>query len=144
MNAGSAAPPNTGSAAPPNTGSATTPPPNTGSATTPPPNTGSAAKSGMAVIVIDSSPPNAEVFGANGASFGKTPVRVTLPISDLPQQFELRLSGYKKKQKQIVVTGNAVVDVPLDRAPASTGGGHSHKSSGHKGSDNGLMSPDDL
>lgn len=83
------------------------------------------------------------MFGPDGKSVGKTPARVTLPISDLPQQFELRLSGYKKKQKQIVVTGNAVVDVALDRAPA-TGGGTSHKGSGHKGSDNGLMRPDDL
>ena len=96
----------------------------------------------MAVIVIDSTPQGADVIGSDGTSLGKTPVTVSLPISDLPQDFELRLAGYKKKTKQLVVTGNTVVNVLLDRAPASSG--HSKGSGRKKGSGNELMNPDDL
>jgi hypothetical protein len=92
-----------------------------------------------AVISIESKPPGAEVIGPDGKSLGKAPVKVTLPISDLPQEFELKLAGYKKKKKSIVVTGNAIVEVPLDRAASS---GNRHQGSG--GGDNGLMRPDDL
>jgi hypothetical protein len=98
----------------------------------------------MAVIVIDSTPQGAEVIGPDGTSIGKTPATLSLPISDLPQSFELRLAGYKKETKQIVVTGNTVVNVALDRAP----GGHPpRKGSGggrKKGSGDDLINPADL
>ncbi|HEY5948348.1 MAG TPA: serine/threonine-protein kinase [Kofleriaceae bacterium] len=99
---------------------------------------------GMAAIVIDSTPPGAEVFGSDGKSLGKTPVTLSLPISDLPQDFELRMTGYKKKAKQIIVSGNSVINVLLDRAPTSGSSGN-RKGSGHKkGSGDDLMRPDDL
>jgi tRNA A-37 threonylcarbamoyl transferase component Bud32 len=106
----------------------------TGSATAP------AASS--AVIVIDSTPQGADVVGSDGASLGKTPVTVSLPISDLPLDFELKLAGYKKKTKQIIVTGNTVVNVLLDRVPPATSGGKGGKSRKRGPSD--LMRPDDL
>jgi hypothetical protein len=40
----------------------------------------------------------------------------------MPLEFELRLVGYRKKVKQLVVSGNTVVQVTLDRAPAPTQG----------------------
>jgi serine/threonine protein kinase len=118
-----------GSAAPP-------PPPPSGSAKPPAP--------GTAVIVVDSTPAGADVIGSDGVSLGKTPVTVSLPISDLPQEFELRLAGYKKKTKQIIVTGNTVVNVMLDRAPSTPSKG-TGKGSGKKRRGAGdLMNPDDL
>jgi hypothetical protein len=95
------------------------------------------------VIVIDSTPQGAEVVGPDGTLLGKTPVTVSLPISDLPQSFELRMAGYKKKTKQLVVSGNTVVNLVLDRAPITSptdqGSGHRKKGSGDE-----LMNPDDL
>jgi hypothetical protein len=113
-------------------------------------NAGSATnKPGMAVIVIDSTPQGAEVFGADKTSLGKTPLTLSLPISDMPMDFELRMAGYKKKPKQLVVSGNSVINVMLERAPASSGTSNSSgagKGSGHrkKGSGDELMNPDDL
>jgi serine/threonine-protein kinase len=100
-----------------------TPPPqpqNTAVPPQPPPaGSGSAAPAGpaMAVVVIDSSPSGAEVFGPDKKSVGKTPVKLELPVSDMPLAYELRLAGYRTKIKQLIVTGNTMVQVPLDRAP---------------------------
>jgi hypothetical protein len=95
----------------------------------------------MAVIVIDSTPQGAEVIDADKKSYGKTPATLNLPISDMPIDFELKLAGYKKKSKQVIVSGNAVINVMLDKAPSSG----SHRGSGtKKGSGNELMNPDDL
>jgi serine/threonine-protein kinase len=136
---------------PVDTGSAATGSAAAGSAAPPPPmNAGSATnKPGMAVIVIDSTPQGAEVFGADKTSLGKTPLTLSLPISDMPMDFELRMAGYKKKPKQLVVSGNSVINVMLERAPASSGTSNSSgagKGSGHrkKGSGDELMNPDDL
>ena len=98
----------------------------TGSATGP-------TTASVAVIVIDSTPQGADVIGPDKQLIGKTPARLSLPISDLPQVFEIRLAGFKKKTKEIIVTGNAVVSVELDRAPPI-----------RKRSGNELMNPDDL
>lgn len=89
----------------------------------------------MAVVLIDSTPPGAEVFGPDNKSVGKTPVKLQLPISDLPHEYELRLAGYRKKTKQIVVTGNTMVSVPLERAPVIHKGGGKGTGSGKRGGD---------
>jgi hypothetical protein len=89
----------------------------------------------MAVVLIDSTPPGAEVFGPDGKSVGKTPAKLQLPISDLPLEYELRLAGYRKKTKQIVVTGNTMVSVPLERAPVINKGSGAGKGSGKRGGD---------
>jgi serine/threonine-protein kinase len=123
IDAAGAAPPAPDAAEKPAAGSAAVAPPSGATAT----------------ISIESKPPGAEVFGPDGKSLGKAPVKVTLPISDLPLEFELKLAGYKRKKKEIVVSGNAIVEVPLDRA-AATGTGTKKGS----GNDNGLMRPDDL
>jgi hypothetical protein len=93
----------------------------------------------MALVVIDSTPAGAEVFGPDKKSVGKTPAHITLPISDLPQNFELKLAGYKKKSKQLIVSGNAVIQVTLERAPS--GAVHKKDTSDRE---NALMKPDDL
>jgi hypothetical protein len=67
--------------------------------------------------MIDSTPPGAEVFGPDKKSLGKTPLKLDLPISDLPLTFELRLAGYRKKSKDLIVRNNTMVHVPLDRLP---------------------------
>src|SRR5262249_5389132 len=76
----------------------------------------------MAVVVIESTPQDADVFDTAGKLVGKTPAKLELPISKQTLTFELRLAGFKKKQKQLVVSGNAVIDVPLERAPATVHG----------------------
>jgi serine/threonine-protein kinase len=95
-----------------------------------------------AIIVIDSTPQGADVIGPDKQVVGKTPAQVTLPISDLPLTFELRLAGYKKKIKQVIVSGNTVISVSLDKAPSSNSGSTTHKKG--SGSGNELMRPDDL
>ena len=98
----------------------------------------------MATLVIDSTPQGADLIGPDGTSLGTTPAKLSLPISDLPQQFELRLAGYKKETRQVVVTGNTVITVMLDRIRVPSSG------TKHRGSDhaprpgNELMNPDDL
>lgn len=104
------------------------------------PDAAAAPATATAIIVIDSTPQGADVIGPDKQSVGKTPAQVTLPISDLPLTFELRLPGYKKKTKQIIVSGNAMISVTLDKAPAPSGGSHKKGSGGG----NELMRPDDL
>ncbi len=131
--AGSASPP-VGSASPP-AGSASPP---VGSA-----KTGSASESApLAVIVIDSVPQGAEVIGPDKKSLGKTPAHLSLPISDQPVTFELKLAGYHKKTKQLMITGNTVISVPLDRVYVPSGTAN-HQGPG-SGDANSLMRPDDL
>jgi tRNA A-37 threonylcarbamoyl transferase component Bud32 len=96
----------------------------------------------MAVVVIDSVPQGAELFGADKKSLGKTPVRLSLPISDTPIDFELRLGGYRRKPKQVTVTGNTVIQIPLERAPAAVPHHPSGSGSSHSGSPDELMPTD--
>ena len=152
-----------GSAAMAHTGSAKTPaplppptPPPTPPTPTPikPPQTagsgsaakGSAASVHMASVEIDSEPSGADLYGPDKKLVGKTPQKLTLEVSDLPMTFELKLAGYKPKTKQLLVSGNMVVSVPLDRAQVyvpNHNAGTGHKDNSQK-SDNGLMRPDDL
>jgi serine/threonine-protein kinase len=106
---------------------------------------GSGAAVPMAVIVLDSVPSGAEVIGPDKTAYGKTPAKLSLPISDMPLEFELRLAGYRKKIKQLVVTGNSVIQVTLDRIPTQTQGtGKGGKGTGtdKKRNDTGLERPD--
>jgi hypothetical protein len=108
--------------------------------------TGSAAihagPSSTAHLSIDSVPPGAAVSGPDGATLGRTPIKVDWPISDRPVTFELRLAGYKKKQKQTVVNSNTALHIELERVPAirrTNSGGAAKPGSGG----NGLMRPDE-
>jgi hypothetical protein len=69
----------------------------------------------VAVVVIDSAPQGADVLAPDGTVVGKTPARLSLPVTSRQLTYELRLAGYRKKTKQFVVSGNAVIDVPLER-----------------------------
>jgi len=98
----------------------------------------------MASVVIDSTPQGAEVVGPDKKPLGKTPVKLSLPISDMPLEYELSLAGYRKKTHPVVVSGNTVINVPLEKAAVVRppgGGGHTHKGSSH-GDDNGLERPE--
>jgi serine/threonine-protein kinase len=93
-------------------------------------------------INIDSVPSGADIYGADNQLLGKTPTTFQLPLGTTPVTIELRLAGYKKKSKQLVVTENMVIQVPLDRLPATTvihhGGG---SGSGKRGSSDDLERP---
>ena len=93
----------------------------------------------MATVDIDSVPSGAEIFGPNNTLLGKTPTKLSLPVGTTPLTIELRLLGYRRKAKQIVVSGNLSIQVPLDRAPVihhvQTGSG------GKRGSSDDLERP---
>ncbi|HET9992210.1 MAG TPA: serine/threonine-protein kinase [Kofleriaceae bacterium] len=74
----------------------------------------------MATVEIDTAPSGADVVGPDNQVLGKTPAKLTLPITTTPLTVVLRLAGYQKKSKQLVVTGNLVLEVPLDRTPQGT------------------------
>ena len=76
-----------------------------------------AATPAMAQIEIDSTPPGAEIFDPDENSLGKTPTKLQLPIATTALSYELRLAGYRTTVKQFIVTGNAVLDVPLQKLP---------------------------
>ncbi|HEX2689348.1 MAG TPA: protein kinase [Kofleriaceae bacterium] len=95
-------------------------------------------------LSIDSIPEGATVTSSDGELLGKTPLKIEWPKTDLPVTFELKLAGYKKKQKQTVVNGNTALHIELERAsvirhpPAGAGSGSTRTNGG----DNGLMRPD--
>jgi tRNA A-37 threonylcarbamoyl transferase component Bud32 len=84
----------------------------------------------MATVVIDSAPQGAEVIGPDKKSLGKTPAKLSLPVSQTAQTFELRLPGYRRKTHNLVVTGNTVINIPLEKAPVAVPSG-THRGSGH-------------
>ncbi len=155
---GSATPPTMASGSASGSGSAL--PPATGSAT---PQVGSGSGSGNgsgngsgsappAVVVIDSTPQGASVTypGAAPGPAGKTPLRLTLPVSSQPIAFELELPGYKHKTKSVTISGNAVVLVDLERIPVITKTPPVAPQTGTKtkppkgDNTNGLMRPEDM
>jgi serine/threonine-protein kinase len=75
------------------------------------------ARPALAAVVIDSSPSGAEVLGPDKQSVGVTPVKLQLPISDMPLEYELHLAGYRTRTTQVIVTGNTMVQVSLERMP---------------------------
>jgi len=105
--------------------------------------------SALAHVEIDSDPAGADVV-IDKKVVGKTPAKLVLPISDMPVSMELRLAGYRKQTKQVVVRGNSMVDVPLERVPVEGSTPphpphppqHPHGGSGKP--DTGLMNPDDM
>lgn len=89
----------------------------------------------LAVVVIDSAPQGAEVIGPDGTPVGKTPARLSLPVSAQARAYELRLAGYRKKTQDIVVTGNTVITIPLDKLPAVVVPHGGHRGSARPSSD---------
>nr|MBA2539207.1 serine/threonine protein kinase [Deltaproteobacteria bacterium] len=67
-----------------------------------------------AKLVLESTPTGASVFDATGKLLGKTRLELDWPVSAAPVTFELRLVGYKKKLKQLVVDGEMNVGVDLE------------------------------
>ncbi len=84
------------------------------------------------------------MVGPDKKSLGKTPARLTLPISlNAPLELELRLPGYRRKARALVVSGNTVINVPLERAPVVVPpSGGTHKGSGHHNSGDDLERPE--
>jgi serine/threonine-protein kinase len=95
----------------------------------------------MAIVVIDSAPQGAEVIGPDKKPLGKTPAKLSLPVAQAPQTFELRMAGYRKKTRDIVVTGNTVITIPLDKAPAAVVV-PTHRGSAHHNSSDDLERPE--
>ncbi|HEY6034609.1 MAG TPA: hypothetical protein VIV58_10130, partial [Kofleriaceae bacterium] len=82
----------------------------------------------------------AEIVGPDNQVLGKTPAKLTLPIATKPLTVVLKLAGYHPKAKDILVTGNLVLEVPLERIPQvihHTGG----QGSGKRGSSDDLERP---
>jgi hypothetical protein len=98
-------------------------------------------------VVINTTPSGAEVYSANGKLLGKTPAKLSLPITREPFTYELRLAGYRKKTRQVVITGNTVIEVPLERIvvirknPGGGSGGTTSGGAGHRGSSDDLERP---
>ena len=107
----------------------------------------------MAHLTIESVPAGASVKGPGGEVLGHTPLIVDWPTSDVPVRFDLRLSGYRPRQKQTVINGNTRLVIELERVPVvrrpSPNPGPSNRKGSGKGSGksngpgNGLMRPDD-
>jgi serine/threonine-protein kinase len=106
---------------------------------------GSAAVA-MAHLSIDSVPRGATVIGPDGENLGRTPLTLDWPKSPQPVTFELRLTGYRKKQNQTVVSGNTALRIELERASAvrrPAGGDRPTGAPANGSAGNGLMRPDE-
>ena len=75
-----------------------------------------------ASVEIDSVPAGASVFGTAERWLGVTPLILRLPIGPTPVDIELRLAGFRSKPKQLVVTGNAMIQVSLDAVQTASPG----------------------
>ena len=94
---------------------------------------GGSAKPATVKLVIDSSPHGASVFTADGKLLGMTKLELEWPPAAEPVTFELRMTGFKKKTKQLVVSDAMTVAVDLERAVVPGRG--SARGSAAKGSD---------
>ena len=112
----------------------------------------------VARLTIDSAPSGASVYGPDGQLLGKTRLEIAWPVSGDVIAFELRLAGYRRKPKSIVVKGNTTIGVDLEKLPAAVrpggsagrgsaepdGSGTTRPGSGSTGSgDDTLMRPGD-
>jgi hypothetical protein len=97
----------------------------------------------LAKLTIESVPPGASVYSLEGALLGKTPLKLAWPASPKPATFELRLPGYRRRTKELVVTSNTAVRLELERLPAPIRppGRGSDQRWGSGSSDNDLMRP---
>jgi hypothetical protein len=93
----------------------------------------------MARLTIDSTPPNASVYGSWRA-LGKTRLDSVAGLEDAVA-FEIRLSGYRTKPKRIVVGGNTTIGVELELRGSGRGSGSGTGSAGRRG--DGLIRPGD-
>jgi hypothetical protein len=89
----------------------------------------------IATVVIDTVPSGASIIGPDNRTIGITPTTLKLPITATALTYELKLAGYRKKTKQFVVTGDAVLEVALEKLPVIRQVPHPHP---HHGG------PDDL
>ncbi|MEP6861856.1 MAG: protein kinase, partial [Deltaproteobacteria bacterium] len=96
----------------------------------------------MATVEIDTAPSGAEIVGPDNEILGKTPAKLTLPLTTKPMTVTLKLAGYHPKSKQILVTGNLVFEVPLERMPVTNTLHHgTGQGSGKRGSSDDLERP---
>lgn len=107
------------------------------------PDAGGPAEPKRAKLTFESKPPNASVYGPDGALLGKTRLEIEWPIGKDPVVFELRLPGYRKKSKQIVVGANTTIGVELERITVTPGRGSGSGRRGSAGSGDGLIRPGD-
>jgi len=105
------------------------------------PHAGSAAAVARAHLVIESVPQGASVTGPHGESLGHTPLALEWQVSTQPVMFELRLAGYRKKQKHAVIRGNTALHIELERVTGARRPGEPAPASGS--AKNGLMRPDE-
>ena len=98
----------------------------------------------VAEINLDSVPSGAEIYDANNTLLGKTPTTFKLPISKDPVTIELRMAGFKKKTKQLVISENLVLQVQLDKLPPATTTTVPHHPPGQGKGSGKHGSPDDL
>ncbi|MEJ7604538.1 MAG: protein kinase [Kofleriaceae bacterium] len=81
----------------------------------------------------------ATVLAPDGRSLGKTPLELSWPASDEAVTFELRLAGYRKKEKSIVLSTSTAITVQLDRMRKVQ---PTQGSNAGSDNDNGLMRPE--
>jgi hypothetical protein len=106
---------------------------------------GSAAPApALAKLTIESVPRGAAVYALDGKLLGKTPLKLNRPVSSEPMAFELRLPGYRRRTKEIIVGGDTTVRIelePLPPPPFRPPGPGSGRPPGSGSGDSGLMRP---
>ena len=97
----------------------------------------------LAKLAFESVPRGASVYSSEGALLGKTPLKLEWPVSITPATFELRLPGYRRRTKELAVTGNTTVRLELEPLPPQVRPPDrgSARSWGSGTSDSGLMRP---
>ncbi len=94
-------------------------------------------------LTIDSTPAGASVYGPDGKLLGKTRLVVEWPISLEPVALQIKLAGYRTRDKQVVVGSNTTIGVELEKLPVVRPGSGSGKGSGTRKGSGDLMRPGD-
>ena len=124
----------------------------TGTGSAAPLPTASGSGSGSAAIAIaiaqlqlDSNPTGASVYGPDHKLLGTAPLEIPWPVSAQPVAFELRLAGYKKRTKDVTISGNTAIRIELDKLPVAP---HAptphHPNAGSGGLGDGVVRPGDI